>query len=59
MKFIMKITSLVFKLIKFRLKGFKFIDFWIDYNLPPNDYCDFIINNSNFNKYITLKNWIN
>ena len=35
----MKIIELVFILIKYRLKGFKFVCFYVDENIPPPDYC--------------------
>lgn len=53
----MKISNLIFDLIKYRLKGYKFLDFWIGYNYPPSDYCNFVKTNCTFDKSITLRNW--
>lgn len=51
----MKISRLILDLVKYRLKGYKIIDFHIG-EYPPNDCCNFIINKHN--KIITLRNWI-
>ncbi len=53
----MKISSLIIELAKFRLKGFKLIDFWVGGNLPPSDFCNFVISDCNYDKSITLRNW--
>lgn len=53
----MKITSLIIQLLKYRLKGYTTVDFWISYDFPPNDYCYFIKSKYEPNKRITLRNW--
>lgn len=53
----MKISILILKLFKFWLKGFRLIDFYVDDEIPPVDYCDFIISDCNFDKSITLVNF--
>lgn len=53
----MKISILILKLFKFWLKGFRLIDFYVDDEIPPVDYCDFIIGDCNFDKSITLVNF--
>lgn len=49
----MKISKLIFDLIKFRIKGIKYVNFWVSYDCPPSDYYNFLISD----KTITLKNW--
>lgn len=45
--------------MKFRLKGYKIIDFWVGDNFPPSDFCNFIVINCDYDKSITLRNWYN
>lgn len=52
----MKIFVLVLKLINFRLKGYKYIEFWVSDNIPASDFCDFIIKDK---ETICLLNFIN
>lgn len=51
----MNLSKLIFDLVKFRIKGIKYVNFWISYDFPPNDYYSFLISN----KTITLRNWTN
>lgn len=53
----MKISKLIIELYKLRLKGFKNINFWIGYNNPPSDYCNFILTGCFCDKSVTLRNW--
>lgn len=54
----MKISRLILDLVKYRLKGYKMIDFWIGYEYPPSDICNFVVSDCNYDKSITLRNWI-
>lgn len=57
MLIILKISNLIIELFKFRLKGFILVDFWVGDNLPPSDFCNFVISDCNYDKSITLRNW--
>lgn len=51
----MKLSVLIFSLLKFRIKGIKHIDFFVSRDIPPVDYCSFLI--SDKTKTITLINY--
>lgn len=48
-----KLSKFIFDLIILRLKGIKYVDFWISYDIPPNDCYYFIISD----KKVCIKNW--
>ena len=53
----MKISRLILDLLKYRLKGYKMVDFWVGEDYPPSDVCNFIERDCKYDKSITLRNW--
>ncbi len=50
----MKLSKFIIKLIKFRLKGIKFVNFYVSFDIPPTDFCSFFVSD----RTLTVQNFI-
>lgn len=49
----MLLSKFIIQLIKFKLKGIKYVDFYVSYDIPPVDFCSFYISD----KTLTIRNF--
>lgn len=49
----MKLNSFILELIKFRLRGIKYVDFYVSFDIPPIDYPSFFVSD----KTLTIQNF--
>lgn len=49
----MILSSFILKLVKFRLRGIKYVNFYVSYDIPPIDYPSFFVSD----KTLTVQNF--
>ncbi len=50
----MLLSRFIIKLIKFRLKGIKFVNFYVSFEIPPVEVCSFFVSD----RTLTVQNFV-